>query len=160
MVGLMYVGLLLNFNGAKTPTLWCCNNCYECVAWWMPVSTKQNSSSKLSASANQTLFISIQSWVQKHAFDDRKNPNKIKIILKALKRIDFFGRLGTRKPVRHEEIGRLGGRTRRSSWASGALHQCGGRGVGSGVSVEIWLREEEAVRFLFYFLSFWSVFKS
>jgi hypothetical protein len=52
----------------------------------MPVPTKQNSSSKLSTSANQTLFISIQSWDQKHAFDDRKNPNKIKIILKALKR--------------------------------------------------------------------------
>jgi hypothetical protein len=103
----------------------------------MPVPTKQNSSSKLFASANQTLFISIQSWVQKHAFDDRKNPNKIKIILKALKRIDFFGRLGKRKPFRHEEIGRLGGRTGRWSWASGALYQCGGGGVGSGVSVEI-----------------------
>jgi hypothetical protein len=63
----------------------------------MPMPTKQNSSSKLSASANQILFISIQSWVQKHAFDNQKNPNKIKIILKALKRIDFFGRLGTRK---------------------------------------------------------------
>ena len=99
--------------------------------------TKQNSSSKLSASANQTLFISIQSRVQKHAFDDRKNPNKIKIILKALKRSDFFGGLGRRKPVWHEEIDRLGGRTRRWSWASGALRQCGGDGVGSGMRVEI-----------------------
>jgi hypothetical protein len=40
----------------------------------------------VNASANQALFISIQSWDQKHAFDDQKNPNKIKIILKALKR--------------------------------------------------------------------------
>ena len=60
----------------------------------MPVPTKQNSSSKLSASINQTLFISIQSWDQKHAFSDRKNPNKIKIILKVLKRIDFLGGWG------------------------------------------------------------------
>ena len=26
-----HVGLLLNFNGAKTPTLWCCSNCNNII---------------------------------------------------------------------------------------------------------------------------------